>query len=424
MAPDDRRRLLHHVSVGIIRAQSPIRVLAAVTWSDRVRARFLAKGGGELPRVTYAPLRFDAGGHDATFRDLMRRLDPRDPLQNILHETCDQYRQVVGMLVARGTPGFLHHSRALYGSAADTFMDGRTTNLDLARHLGNLLGGRVAEDMAVDPDRRLPAERVAHLLRKRFRRVFVEDPVEVEVSTQVTADAAAGAARVKLRKGRRFSPATVDYLEQHEGYVHIATTLNGRRQPVLPVLGKASPRAVKYNEGLAVFSEWASGKLTVSRLRRLTDRVLSIHMAERGADFLEVFRFARSQGAEPEDAYDIAHRVFRGGDPKGGSFFTKDASYLDHFVRVFNFFRLALLQGYLHLLDLLFAGKVTLEDLPALREAEAEGLIVGPRYLPPWLRDRNWLACHMSLSSFFNKMDLRTIEGQYEALFRRCGQPL
>ena len=47
-------------------------------------------------------------------------------------------------------------------------------------------------------------------------------------------------------------------------------------------------------------------------------------------------------------------------------------SYLDQFVRVFDFFRIAVRRGGMTHLELLFAGKVAFSDLPALAEALAE----------------------------------------------------
>lgn len=422
-ANDRRRRDLLRLSHAIIRAQKPIRVLLAVTWPDAVRTRFLRKGGTALPEVAYAPLRFDADAHDAAFREIARACDRHDPIQQILRATAIQYRRVLAMLAARGTSRFLRHSRALYGSADDRLADGHLTNLDLARHLGNVLGGRLATDLGQAPAERFSAQSAARRLRKRFDRVFGRGAVAVEVSTSVTADAAAGAGRLRLRRGRRFSLETLDYLEQHEGYVHIATTLNGRAQPVLPVLGKASPRVVKYNEGLAVFGEWASGTLTAERLQRLAERVLFIHLAEQGADFLDLYRTALATGGTPGDAYDRAARIFRGGDPRGGSFLTKDVAYLDHFVRVFNFFRVTMLEGRTHVFDLLFAGKVAFEDLPALAEARREGILEPPRFLPPWLARPDWLAAHLGLSSFLNQMNLENIRLHYETLLRQCPPP-
>jgi uncharacterized protein (TIGR02421 family) len=268
----------------------------------------------------------------------------------------------------------------------------------------------------------LTAEETVELLTRRLGRVFRGDRVRVEVSSQLTADAAAGANRIRIKKGRMFSRETVNYLEQHEGYVHMATTLNGARQTVLPILAKASPRAVRVNEGLAVFAEWASHTITVRRMRRLVDRVLAIRMAEEGADFREVWRSFVERGEPEAAAFDIARRVFRGGDLRGSFPFTKDASYLGDFLRIYNFARVASKRRRLDLIALLFAGKVTLMDIPVLSRHALTGEVRRPRYLPPWMKNPDWLTAHMAVSSFLDDIRLSGTEEFYEDLFRQCAE--
>ena len=283
----DYRRWLRRASMALVRAQKEIRVLKALHWPDSVQRTFLKAKARELPRVSYAPLGFDPRKKTEDLRAIVELLDPQDPIQGILRDTALQYAEVVRMLDVRGTKAFYNSSCRLYGHPLEPFAGHSTTSLDLAHHLDRI----VSNDAAFLPvrGRGMSAEETALLLQKRMGRVFKDTRVQVEVSPFLTADAAAGANRIRIKKGRLFNRETIDYLEQHEGYVHIATTLNGMHQPYLPILGKASPRAVRANEGLAVFSEWASHTMTVRRMRRLVDRILAIRMAEEGADFLQVY---------------------------------------------------------------------------------------------------------------------------------------
>jgi uncharacterized protein (TIGR02421 family) len=418
---DSYRSFLRRISVSLVRAQKEIRVLKALHWPDRVGRRFIAGRARELPRIEYAPLGFDPRKKSEDLRTIEELLDPGDPLQAVLRDTARQYRDVVRMLEARGTRGLYDASRDLYGHPLETFAGQTTTSLDLARHLDGILGD--GSDLVPREGRLLSAPETAELLQRRMGKAFRGAVVRVEVSNLLTADAAAGANRIRIKRGRLFGHETVDYLEQHEGYVHLATTLNGRRQPVLPILGKASPRAVRVNEGLAVFSEWASHTMTLRRLRRLVDRVLAIRMAEEGADFLEVYRQFLDRGEPPPAAFDIARRVFRGGDLRGGAPFTKDASYLGDFLRIYNFTRVAAKRRRMDLLVLLFAGKVTLQDIPVLSRHVLTGEVRPPRYLPPWMRHRDWLTAHMAISSFLDAVRLSGTEGFYENLFAQCADP-
>jgi uncharacterized protein (TIGR02421 family) len=423
VASDDRdayRAWLARISKALVRAQLEIRLLKVLHWPDSVGQRFFACGARELPDPPLAELGFDPRAKEREFLDIERALDPGDPLQEILRQTALQYVDLIAMLEARGTPGFHEISSRLYGHPLEPFSGQTTTSLDLAHHLDRILGPRAGDALLPHPPNAITAEDAARLLEKRFRRTLGGDEVRVEVSHDLTADAAAGSARLKIKRGRMFGRDTLDYLEQHEGYVHIATTLNGRDQPYLPILGKASPRATRVNEGLAVFAEWASHTITVRRMRRLLDRVLAIRMAEEGADFLQVYRNFLERGEDPGTAFDIARRVFRGGDLRGGAPFTKDASYLGDFLRIFNFCRVAAKRRRLDLLDVLFVGKVTIQDLPVLADRLRTGEVAPGGRLPPWAKDKNWLASHMALSSFLNQIELRGTEAYYEDLFARC----
>ena len=60
-----------------------------------------------------------------------------DAIGHVMLATALEYRDVVRMLAARGTPAFYEWSRKLYGSPKDKFPDGRST----VRGLGQLLYG-------------------------------------------------------------------------------------------------------------------------------------------------------------------------------------------------------------------------------------------------------------------------------------------
>ncbi len=111
--------------------------------------------------------------------------------------------------------------------------------------------------------------------------------------------------------------ATSSALEVHEGLVHVGTTLNGLNQPMCTFLAKGPPSSTVTQEGLAILMEVIAFASYPTRLRKLTNRTRAIHMAEEGADFLEVFEFFREQGYGLEGGYSNASRVFRGSLPNG-----------------------------------------------------------------------------------------------------------
>ena len=158
--------------------------------------------------------------------------------------------------------------------------------------------------------------------------------------SRLTANAAAGATRITLRKGARFSPRQVRALAHHEGLWHVLTSLNGFRQPVLTVLGVGLARHTESQEGGGIVAEYLTGNITDERYIELGERTIAIDMAARGADFLEVYRYLLARFAPPRAAQ-MSERVFRGGVVEGGAPFTKDAAYQRGYCRTFNFLRAA-----------------------------------------------------------------------------------
>ncbi|HLU67149.1 MAG TPA: flavohemoglobin expression-modulating QEGLA motif protein, partial [Kofleriaceae bacterium] len=252
-------------------------------------------------------------------------------------------------------------------------------------------------------------------------RHFGDAAPSVEVVDHLSANALAGATRIRLRRGASFTDRDVHQLVQHEALVHVATTLNGMRQPQLRVLASGHPGTTRTQEGLAVFAEFISGSMDPDRLRRLADRVLAIQMAIDGADFLEVYRYFLGRTHSETQAFENARRVFRGGLLTGGAPFTKDGVYIEGLLRVHNFLRAVVQLGRIDCLHLLFCGKLDIEDVPALAVLAAEGLCAPPRFLPPWASDLRFLTSYLAYSAFLNQVDLHTVRHHYADLL--AGSP-
>src|SRR5690606_24059451 len=138
-------------------------------------------------------------------------------------------------------------------------------------------------------------------------------------------------------------------LIEHEGFVHTATALNGRAQPVLGCMGLSAPRTTLTQEGIATLAELTTRSIDIARLRRLALRTVAIHHALEGADFLEVFRFFLENGQSEDESAHSAMRVFRGGDVRGRVVFTKDVVYLGGLFAVHTFLRKAIAESRPHL---------------------------------------------------------------------------
>ena len=76
----------------------------------------------------------------------------------------------------------------------------------------------------------------------------------------------------------------------------------------------------------------------------------------------------------------------------------KDMVYLDGLSRVHVFIRAAVDTGRIDCLELLFAGKLDLRDLPAIVELRRHGLCKRPKFVPPWVSDPRRLLAYFAVT--------------------------
>ena len=335
-----------------------------------------------------------------------------------MQRMCREYREVIRMLVARGTPEFSAIAQELYGSTSDVFYAGAPTLNDLANTLCQTLPSLARFENSPADEKHYSASEAVDILSERLSHYFAHDPskkVRVVVSDDMVADAAAGAEAIKLRSDAMFSTRDLKVLEVHEGWVHLGTTLNGLEQPICTFLSKGPPSSTVTQEGLAILMEIFTFSSFPKRIQRIADRIRAISMAEQGANFIDVFNYFQAQEMNPDQAYNASMRVFRGSTPTLGPF-TKDLSYSRGFVMIFNYIRLAVQRGLLGRIPLLFVGKTTLEDIHILEDLVAEGMILPPRYVPPQFQDLAALSAWLCFSLFFSKLDLEKLGHDFKGL--------
>lgn len=416
------------LSEKIVESQRPIRVLDAIKWDQGVEAEFFRNGARELPKVDAAyyasvPLGFDPARKQAELAEIAflieRTLGASDDIGALLLSQVEQYREVVTMLAARGTPQFYKSARVLYGSPKDTFFHGRLSIMDQGKALYEILSALENKFLGREYPKDLTSEDVVTELQKRFANSFLRDKIKVCLSDGIVSDAAAGSDVIKIKEGARFSRKDIDIFEVHEGYVHVATTLNGKAQKVAKFLSKGSPRVSVTQEGLAILMEILTFSTYPLRARAINDRIIGIDKAEEGADFLEVYDFYLTEGYSETESFRNAMRVFRGGVITGGSPFTKDISYCRGFIENYCFIRAAIRRGKPEIVPFLFAGKLHADDIPMLYQKSAEGIVDAPTLLPSQFADMNGLAVWMSFSNFLNTVDVAMVSKYYDQLFTK-----
>jgi uncharacterized protein (TIGR02421 family) len=412
-------------SAALREAEQPLRILGVLTWPLETRDRFLQHGGNELPSVDYP--RVDTAAVDDALARARPLIAESGPAREWLEGIAQRLATAGRMLRNTGTPAFFEASRELYGSPSEALPDSSDSPLQLARRLRHVIDKLDHLDLGAPADASATDQDVARRMGAAVLRFFGEEAPVVEIVEELSANATAGAERIRIRAGARFTDRDVEQLVHHEAGIHVATALNGRAQTGLPILGSSHPGTTRTQEGLAVFAEFITGCMDVDRLGRLADRVLAIQMAVEGADFIEVYRHFLAQGeaaaarhatpasgqALQRTAFEQARRVFRGGVLSGGAPFTKDAVYLDGLLRVHDFLRSLVAAGRADILQLLFCGKVALADIPVLCELAEMGLLKAPKFLPPWASDRRFLVSYLAYSGFLDRVRMGRVHERY-----------
>jgi uncharacterized protein (TIGR02421 family) len=410
--PAAARKALDRVSEALGSLQTKSKLLEEVAWDRKVEERFFAHHAHELPRVTYDVDRAGLGGEIEELAAVQRSIagDGAIPtfLRNVLQSNIDRNR----LLVATGTTDFGRISVEVYGGASTAFFGLPLTNHDLAKHLLERLALHGWDEASATEDPTLDAPALVTFLEERIAKR--KAPVKVVLDPECTSKAIAGMKRVRVRPDATFTTWEAEGLYRHEVETHAYSALNGAAQEHAALLRAGGPRSTPTQEGLAVFSELYHHALAMPRLRRLALRVKLVAMAEDGASFLDVYRaLLRDEGLEPREAYLDAARIFRGGPPEGGGPFTKDACYLAGLVHVHAFLAAFVRAGFRDECEMIVCGRFALDDIGALVELRAMGLLARPKFRPRWLREWSTLLPYFAVSSFLGGIDLAPVTTRY-----------
>lgn len=171
-----------------------------------------------------------------------------------------------------------------------------------------------------------------------------------------------------INSNHTFSQSEMNILTNHEIGVHMVTTMNGLLHS-LKIFSHGFPNNEETQEGLAVFSEYMSGNLTIKRLKELAYRVLAVDSLAKGYSFSKTFRLLHNTyDLNREEAFYISVRAHRGGG------FTKDYLYLSGLKKVYNHYKSG------KSLDILLTGKVSLEYSKQIDYLIGKGFAVKPKH--------------------------------------------
>lgn len=411
------RNLALHTEQALRGVRSKGSLLENLAWPREVEEEFFAHRGERLPKPKYAVPRHALARELTELEHARRGIPGAAPvptfLRNVLGSMADRNR----LLLAVGTKSFGDVSKSIYGGAKTPFYDTGLTNLDLAEHLLRRLAVHGYDAPRKGDLVELDAKGFAAFLEERIAKRKL--PIRVRIDGACSSKAIAGAHQVRIRPDATFTEWEAEGLYRHEVETHAFSALNASLQPFPALLRSGGPRSTPTQEGLAVFSELYHRALAVPRLRRLALRVRMVSMAEDGASFLDVYRFlVNEEGLTPKGAYLDTARIFRGGPPEGGGPFTKDAVYVAGLLHVYSFLQAFVREGFRDETEMLVAGRFALDDMAALIELRALGLLVGPRHRPRWLREWTTLLPYFAFTSFLDGIDLAPVARAHDAAIR------
>lgn len=403
----DRSERLASLDGRLVSIAKKIRLLGTLSWPSHLLDTFLEGWRRGAPKLPEPPNELPL--HDenlVALAELRKGIDQGDPVGRFLDDTAGSYAMAARMLDVRGSAEFLELGRVLYGMPHDPLPGSQRTHLDAAEQLLSATASLKDAGVRLEPDYVISSEGAREEMQTQLDAFFGEGVVRAVVDPELGSKAAAGGKNVRIRGNTGFSHGEIAQLLEHEAYVHTATALNGRNQPVLTSMSLAAPRSTLTQEGLATVAELVTRTIDIARLRRIALRIKAIAMALDGADFVDVFRFFLDEGQSEDESVRSAMRVFRGGDLRGKYVFTKDVVYVQGLVAVHTFLRKAIASHRPVLIERMFAGRIHLSDVLSLEEDFESGLIVPPKYLPKWARDVPTLAAYLAFAQVAYRIDV------------------
>jgi uncharacterized protein (TIGR02421 family) len=284
--------------------------------------------------------------------------------------------KMLTMLSSRNTEEFLYGSLQVYGGVKNNL-------LNIAKALLTVYPFEEGQDDDTrDEEGSIGLDEFIRMAYKEFEFLKEQYPA-VEPRVRIKNDMMG----LMVSKGglligsdiKSFSPKRARALIQHEIGTHSLTYFNGKSQP-LKLLYSGVPGYEELQEGLAVFSEYLCGGLTVQRIQILAARVIAADSLIKGYDFINTFFMLKDEfNIDNYTAFIITLRVYRGGG------LTKDIVYL---------------RGFIHLLEYLkdgndlwplLIGKIRQDYIPIINELALRNILKPAPIKPRYLTDKSCL---------------------------------
>ncbi len=317
------------------------------------RKKFFNKNGRYTPQFTYKQLNINP----YQFREKLYQL-PVDAvmdadIQQLYRHVIDNLAAKINLLTTIGTDDFLYNSLKYYGEPDCQDVANAKFILHAPDIENDEDSGFFNADQAISYFTEIAQQWQLKCKIEKSSRMVAKAMVNNEKSLLV------------INKDASFNKHELHAFAYHELGIHMLTTLNAKQQP-LKVFSLGLVGNTHAQEGLAIFSEYCSGSLTLARLKMLALRVLAVNYMLKQGDFNKTYQTLLVEHNIPkEQAFTLTTRVYRGGG------FTKDYLYLKGFRDIVALSKVANI-------DYLLVGKTGLLDLPIVSEMIERDLLNKP----------------------------------------------
>ena len=294
------------------------------------------------------------------FREQLYKLPVDDindaDIQQLYRHVIDNLASKIDLLTTIGTDDFVYNSLKYYGEPSHVDI----TNARFLLHLNTENDG--------NGDKALNADEAIHYFKEQAQLWGLN--CRIEKSSKVVAKAMVNneKALLLINKSALFTEKELHAFAYHELGIHMLTTINAKKHP-LKVFSLGLTGNTHTQEGLALYSEYCSGSLTIQRLKTIALRVIAVKYMLEHNDFVKTYHALMSEfKLEKDFAFTLTTRVYRGGG------FTKDYLYLKGFRDVINLAKA-------NSIDNLLVGKVGTLDFEITNEIVERGMIAKPQPL-------------------------------------------
>jgi uncharacterized protein (TIGR02421 family) len=318
------------------------------------RNKFFKQRNRNSPSFNYKQLNIDP----YQFREKLYNLPVSDvydaDIEQLYRHVIDNLASKIDLLTTIGTDDFVYNSLKYYGEPS-------LSDIANARFILHLNNDEQDEIL-------LTADDAIEYFRHQAKEWKLD--CKIEKSGKLVAKAMVNnkKALLLINKEASFTQKELHAYAYHELGIHMLTTINSKQHP-LKVFSLGLTGNTHAQEGLALYSEYRSGSLTIKRLKTIALRVIAVqYMLEHG-DFFKTYNTLMNEFAlDKEFTFTLTTRVYRGGG------FTKDYLYLKGFRDILTLAK----EGPI---DNLLVGKVGLLDLNIVSEVVDRGMLTKPKPL-------------------------------------------